>query len=237
MNKLYIDIFEELKGVKAFFSTKHGASEGSPYNNREAIEAAGLGEMQPVWLNQVHKADIAVVTEKGDEPVLFPETDGVITDVAGVMLTTVHADCIPVWFYDEEHHAIGLVHAGWRGTQAGIGPAAVKKMQETYGTDPAKVRAYIGPGISKCCFETGPEVIEAFREKWDFADQCAEPKGDKYYIDLKEINKRELLQAGVAEANIGISSHCTCCQPETFASYRREGGTYMRMGAVICLTE
>lgn len=266
MKHLYIDIFEKISGIKAFFSTKHGASNGSPYYNGEALNELGLTEMTFVQPQQVHEAKIGIVgkdkcsiidedgaeimawSRDGASSIRFPRTDGAITDQPGVLLTTVHADCLPVWFYDEENHAIGLVHAGWRGTLAGIAPKAVKLMQETYGSDPAAMKAYIGPGISQCCFETGPEVIEAFRSCWDFADEYAESAEEhaakgrpanegKVYIDIKGINVQELLQAGMTAENIGVSNHCTCCEPETFASYRREGGTYMRMGAGICLTD
>lgn len=289
MKQLYINIFEDIPGVKAFFSTKYGASNGSPYYNAETFAQLGISGLLPVQPNQVHEAKIGIVAadkcsiidENGsgimswgrdeESPVIeawsqggkdtpaneeakvasairFPRTDGAVTDQPGVLLTTVHADCLPVWFYDEKHRAIGLVHAGWRGTLAGIAPKAVRLMQETYGSDPADIRAYIGPGISQCCFETGPEVLEAFRREWDFADEYAETAEEhaakgrpanegKCYIDIKGINVRELLQAGLLQENIEVSGHCTCCEPETFASYRREGGTYMRMGAGICLSE
>ena len=293
--KLYIDIFEKESGVKAFFSTKLGASQGSPYYNSAALEQLGLTEKTLAQPQQVHEAKIGVIgAEKclivdesgsvveewgrGEEgPVVeawiqgtaavaenpdlkdtknirFPRTDGVITNQKDVLLTTVHADCLALWFYDKKHQAVGVVHAGWKGTLAGIGPKCVKLMQETYGSDPAEILAYIGPGISKCCFETGPEVIEAFRSQWDFADKYAEAESviprwkelagipadvdpEKFYIDLKGINTEELLMAGLKKENISVSSHCTCCEPKTFASYRREGGTYMRMGAGICLVD
>ena len=291
MKDLYIDIMKNVKGIRAFFSTKHGASNGSPYYHKEVLEQLGLEDKILVQPQQVHEAkigiigaeDCKIIDEAGDviqawgrdeegsvieawsqggkmvaesagacsqrmNHIRFPRTDGAITNQKGILLTTVHADCLPVWLYDEENQAIGLVHAGWRGTLAGIAPKAVKLMQETYGSDPAKIKAAIGPGISMCCFETGPEVIEAFREEWDFADFYAETAEDhfgddeipesadgKYYIDLKGINTEELLEAGLQLENIEISRHCTHCEPDTFASYRREGGTYMRMGAGICL--
>ncbi len=292
--KLYIDILENVKGIKAFFSTKYGASNGSPYYHEGALRELGLEDKILAQPQQVHEAKIGIIGEQeckitdeegrviqswscgeagpvieawsqggkmvAENPELadpsntvgeqvnrhirFPRTDGVITDQKGILLTTVHADCLPVWLYDEEHQAIGLVHAGWRGTLAGIAPKAVKLMQETYGSDPAKVKAAIGPGISLCCFETGPEVIEAFCAEWEFAGKYAEPAerrpggaAGKYYIDLKGINVEELMLAGLKPENIEISQHCTHCEPETFASYRREGGTYMRMGAGICLAD
>lgn len=288
MKPLYIDIFKDVSGIKAFFSTKHGASNGSPYYHAGVLEQLGLTDKKLVQPQQVHEAKIgiigkdecSIVDEEGnviqawsrdeEDPVIdawmqggaagpanpeaqnaanirLPHTDGIITNQPDVLLTTVHADCLPVWFYDEEHRAIGLVHAGWRGTLAGIAPKAVKLMAENYDCNPAKTKAYIGPGISLCCFETGQEVIEAFRAEWDFADKYAESASErlgkvqsaepgKYYIDLKGINTEELVQAGVLRENIVASGYCTCCEPETFASYRREGGTYMRMGAGICLT-
>ena len=254
MKTLYIDIMKNVKGIRAFFSTKHGASNGSPYYHRETLQQLGMEDKILVQPQQVHEAKIGIIGEADcrivDEEghIRLSRTDGVITNRKDVLLTTVHADCLPVWLYDEENQAIGLVHAGWRGTLAGIAPKAVKLMQETYGSDPAKMKAAIGPGISMCCFETGPEVIEAFRAHWDFADLYAETAeehfGDdqvpesaegKYYIDLKGINTEELLEAGLELENIEISQHCTHCEPEMFASYRREGGTYMRMGAGICL--
>ncbi len=285
MKQLYIDIFDKTEGVKAFFSTKYGASEGSPYYNEAVLSQLGLTDLQMVQPHQVHEAKIGiieehecrVIDEEGVEAAVWgrdeagpeiegwgrgangneirlPRTDGVITDQQDILLTTVHADCLPVWFYDRRHHAVGLVHAGWKGTLAGIAPKAAALMQKTYGSDPAELLAYIGPGISECCFETGPEVIEAFREKWDFADDYAKavkelPKWKrladikegitpgKFYIDLKGINREELLRTGLKAENITVSRHCTCCEPEIFASYRREGGTYMRMGAGICLTD
>ena len=298
MKTLYIDIMKNVKGIRAFFSTKHGAGNGSPYYHKEVLEQLGLEDKILAQPQQVHEAKIGIIgeqecrivdeegevvmawgcdeagpeidawsqggkmvsenpeladpanasSEQVNDYIRFPRTDGVITNRKDVLLTTVHADCLPVWLYDEEHQAIGLVHAGWRGTLAGIAPKAVKLMQETYGSEPSKMKAAIGPGISMCCFETGPEVIEAFREHWDFADLYAETSeehfGDeqvpdsaegKYYIDLKGINTEGLLEAGLELENIEISQHCTHCEPETFASYRREGGTYMRMGAGICL--
>ncbi|MCB6993061.1 peptidoglycan editing factor PgeF [bacterium 210820-DFI.6.37] len=235
MKQLYLEIFSEFSGVKGFFSTKYGACKGSPYYHEAVFEKQGLAGMQRICPEQVHKNHIQVIREKGDGPVTLPGTDGMITNVPGVLLTTVHADCLPVWFFDPEKKAIGLVHAGWRGTAAGIAPKAARLMMENYGSKAGDIYAYIGPGISKCCFETGPEVYEEFRTAWDFTSGMAKKQGEKYYIDLKGINQRQLKDAGLWPDKIGVSGHCTCCEPELFCSYRREGGTYLRMGAGLCL--
>lgn len=110
-------------------------------------------------------------------------------------------------------------------------------MKERYGSSPSDIQVYIGPGISRCCFETGPEVAEEFEKKWAFAPDFFAKKGQKYLIDLKGINKKQLTEQGIPEASIEVSSHCTCCEADRFCSYRREGGTYLRMGAGLCILQ
>lgn len=235
MDKNYLEVFGEFPGVKGFFSTKYGASEGSPYSREDVIREQGLEHAGIVWPRQVHKSHIEVITKKSEKPLRLADTDGLLTDAPQVLLTTVHADCIPVYLYDPIRRAIGLVHAGWRGTALGIGAKAARMMKKHFQSEPEQIKAYIGPGISSCCFETGPEVYEEFKAGWPFIDEFASARGEKYFIDLKGINKRQLRKAGLAEKNIQVSPHCTCCEPELFCSYRREGGTYMRMGAGLCL--
>lgn len=237
MKRLYLEVFSEFPGVKGFFATKYGASKGSPYYHKEVLEQQGLSDMQLIWPQQIHKDHIEVIRSRGSEPVKLPDTDGLITNVPGILLTTVHADCLPVFFFDSVKRAIGLVHAGWRGTAAGIASKAAAKMKEIYNCVPSDIQVFVGPGISSCCFETGPEVYQEFQEKWSFTCDFARKAADKYYIDLKQINKRQLTDQGILPENIRISSHCTCCEPELFCSYRREGGTYWRMGAGLCLIE
>lgn len=174
--------------------------------------------------------------------IIIPDTDGTITNLKNILLTTVHADCLAVFCYDPVKEAIGLCHAGWRGTCAGIAMQMVEKMEEEYGCDPEDLQAYIGPGISQCCFEVGMEVAEAFAENWTFAeDYIIRTPGDiangKCHIDIKGINQEQLELMGIPTEQIRVSEHCTCCEPELFCSYRREGGTYMRMGGGLCMKE
>lgn len=174
--------------------------------------------------------------------IIIPDTDGTITNLKNVLLTTVHADCLAVFCYDPVKEAIGLCHAGWRGTCAGIAMEMVEKMEDEYGCDPENLQAYIGPGISQCCFEVGMEVAEDFAENWTFAeDYIMRTPGDvangKCHIDIKGINQEQLELMGIPTEQIRVSEHCTCCEPELFCSYRREGGTYMRMGGGLCMKE
>lgn len=250
MGILYLPVFEKEKGVRAFFSTKEGASPKSPYYNKDVLEELSLEAYQIIWPQQVHEDRVAVIKDmtgndrelvriRDDENDIegsrVPETDGLVTNLPDVLLTTVHADCLAVFFYDPRKRVIGVVHAGWRGTQKGIAVNCVNTMVKEYGSVPEDILSFISPGISKCCFETGGEVYEAFRERWGWIDAYCEKKGEKFYLDLKAINQRQLLDAGVKE--VQISSHCTCCEPELFCSYRGEKGTLRRMGAGICLSE
>ena len=172
--------------------------------------------------------------------IIVPDTDGTITNIKNVLLTTVHADCLAVFCYDPVKEAIGLSHAGWRGTCAGIAVEMIEKMQAEYDCDTNDLQVYIGPGISRCCFEAGMEVAAAFAENWAFAHEFIsrtpeDLKNEKCHIDIKGINRRQLELAGVPAEQIKVSEHCTCCEPELFCSYRREGGTYMRMGGGLCM--
>ena len=240
MERKYIDVFSQFKEVGGFFSTKYGASEGYPYNRRDIFKEAGAGDAVPVWPRQVHGNRIAVVSRPPEEPLSIEDTDGVITNQENVLLTTVHADCLPVYFFDRKRKVIGLVHAGWRGTVASIAVRAVCEMERVFGSGREDINVYIGPGISRCCFETGREVYNEFAGKWSFMPELTHVKineagEEKYYIDLKGVNLRLLEAAGIAPENIEVSPHCTCCEPELFCSYRREGGTYKRMGAGLWL--
>lgn len=252
----YIEVFPQFEEVTGFFSTKYGTSDGYPYNREDVFGENGLEEAIPVWPKQVHKDHIEIIEQRPYRPLEVSDTDGVITNLRGILLTTVHADCLPVYFFDPLKNAIGLVHAGWRGTNLGIAPKAVERMQLEFGSAPLDLQVFIGPGISKCCFEVGAEVYGEFRRRWEFIDDFAEEEeksldGEsengsvrpdsgscdhiKYRLDLKGINRRQLTDIGIPASNIEISPHCTCCQPELFCSYRRVGGTNQRMGAGLCL--
>ena len=265
IKKNYLAVFEEYPEVMGFFSLKDGAVEGSPYNNPEMFRQLGLEDAVRVWPTQVHETRVAVIRQEdvdaakanpdpGDQKpgdqnlgdysaaIIIPDTDGTITNLKNVLLTTVHADCLAVFCYDPVKEAIGLCHAGWRGTCAGIAMEMVEKMEEEYGCVPEDLQIYIGPGISQCCFEAGMEVAEAFAENWTFAEDYItrtpeDMVNGKCHIDIKGINQEQLELMGIPTDQIRVSEHCTCCEPQLFCSYRREGGTYMRMGGGLCMKE
>ena len=168
---------------------------------------------------------------------LLEGVDALLTDVKGVCIGVSTADCIPVLLYDEEHHAAAAVHAGWRGTLARIVGKAIADMSIAYKTDPKKLKAVIGPGISRKNFEVGDEVYAAFEEAaFDMptlAQQeikrnpdAADPSKlfeKKWHIDLKLTNRQLLEHAGVADENILESDVCTYDSVDEYFSARRLG--------------
>lgn len=161
-----------------------------------------------------------------------PECDGLITNEPGVALVVFTADCTPILLHDPVTGAVGAVHAGWRGTAAGIAARAVEAMMENYGCGPEDIRAAIGPNIGQCCFETDEDVPQAMVAALGTDAQASIRKaGSKYYVNLKELNALWLRRMGVA--HIEISSDCTACQPQRFWSHRVTGGQRGSQGAVI----
>ena len=138
---------------------------------------------------------------------------------ARVALVVFTADCTPILLHDPVTGAVGAVHAGWRGTAAKIGAKAVLAMAEHYGAKPENIRAAIGPNIAQCCFETDADVPDAMLEALgEEARPFIRPNGDKYYVNLKEINALWLRKAGVE--TIEISDACTVCQSDRYWSHR-----------------
>ena len=195
-------------------------------NRRRLARAAGA----PVFTAaQVHGVAIARV-RAGDVPeeVARRQADGLCTDRADVALAVFVADCIPAVVVDPRTGAFAAVHAGWRGTLAGVLPAAVRALGEHFGARPADLRVALGPAIGPCCFEVGPEVVEAFEVGLPAARAAgvivgALP-GGKAHIDLKRANSLLLERAGLAPDAIDAGPECTSCDRARFFSYRRDKG-------------
>lgn len=177
-------------------------------------------------LKQIH-SDRTV--EAGEACGLAGEGDGLVTDRPDVFLGVKTADCLPLLLVDTEHRAVSAVHAGWRGTVAGIAARAVEHLRTLYGSDPGSLEVAIGPGIGPCCFEVGPEVAVEFKSL--FPD-----RGDldqRTRIDLVEANLRVLEQAGVQKPHVDAARLCTVCRPVEFHSYRRDRDQAGRMLSVV----
>ena len=164
----------------------------------------------------------------------YDSADALITDETDIPLVVFSADCNVILLHDPVRRAIGAAHAGWRGTALGIAAKAVRAMADTYGCDPADIRAAVGPAIGQCCFETDGDVPAALR---DALGAQVEPfihwNGRKYHIDLKSVNALWLQNAGVR--SIDICPDCTYCLPDLYWSHRRTGLRRGEQAAVICL--
>jgi len=199
--------------------------------NFRRIESLGFPVASMVFSQQTHKCEVRVVTEadcgKGIQRDRdYTDIDALVTNVPGITLATFYADCVPLYFYDPVQSAIGLAHAGWRGTVGEIGVCTLEAMIDNYGTNPSDVLVGIGPSICKDCFEVGNEVAEEFCAKLDFAKDYIKPCADlpnKSYIDLQGINRQSLINAGIPSANIELPGICTKENPNTFFSHRIMG--------------
>ena len=188
---------------------------------------------------QTH-SDIVRAVTKGDHLTFnnhdYPECDALITNDPGTALMVFSADCTPILFHDPVTGAVGAAHAGWRGTAAAIAGKTVKAMTAAFGCKPENIRAAIGPNIAQCCFETDGDVPQAMCDA--FGDRVLpyiRKVGQKYYVNLKEINAMILRDAGIV--NIDISTHCTACRNDLFWSHRLTGGNRGSQGAIIVCKE
>ncbi len=200
---------------------------------------AALGIRKLCFTKQVHGNTVRYVTSADARELYGPlpyEADGIVTDRPGLALVAFTADCIPILLCDPARGVSAALHAGWRGTVADIAGAGVKAMAGL-GSRPGDILAAIGPGISRCCFETGPEVPEAVmavlgREGREYIDGPGREE-NKFFVDLKGVNRALLIRAGLSPENIAVSEACTVCESEKFWSHRATGGRRGSQGAVI----
>ncbi|HEY2900339.1 MAG TPA: peptidoglycan editing factor PgeF [Polyangia bacterium] len=196
-------------------------------NRRRLRRAAGHDVMYAA--TQVHGATVARVRAGDDEAAIARlNADGLCIDAPGAVVSIYVADCIPVLMADARTGAVAAVHAGWRGTVAGVVPAAVRRMADEFGTRPADLRVALGPAIGVCCFEVGDEVVQAVTAAIPGADDAGAIRrggaGAKAHVDLKLLNVLLLERAGVPAANIEAGPECTACDRARFFSYRRDAG-------------
>ncbi len=166
--------------------------------------------------------------------------DGLVTAMPGFFLLGYFADCVPLLAYDPVRRAVGLAHAGWRGTLRGIAGRLVQKMAVEFSTRPEDLVVGLGPSIGPCCYEVGPEVVAGVRERLPRPAALLRPNPEHSghaWLDLWEANRQLLQEAGVPEGQIEVAGLCTACHVERFFSFRREGRLNGLFGAVIGLRE
>lgn len=257
-------VFENLENtglVRHGFSTRlGGVSEGclssmnlsftrgdDPQKVRENFRRMGMvigfETKDLVLSDQTHTTNVRLVTEadrgKGfDRERDYTDVDGLVTDTPGLMLVTIYADCVPLYFVDPVHKAVGLSHSGWKGTVHRIGKVTLERMKEAFGTRPEDVQAAIGPSICQDCYEVSEDVARAFMD--EFADQLDDRlvyrKGNgKYQLNLWNANERILLEAGIRPEHLSITNICTCCNHELLFSHRASHGQRGNLAAFLGL--
>ena len=192
-----------------------------------------------VMTHQIHSDIVRVVTDADCAGLChraYPDCDALVTNTPGVALLIFTADCTPILLHDPVTGAVGAAHAGWRGTAQKIAAKTARAMMDAFGCDPKNIRAAVGPNIGRCHFETDADVPEAMVEAFGEAVQpFIRRQGNKYYVNLKEINALVLRRAGVTR--IEISDSCTMCQPERFWSHRVTQGQRGAQGGIIVCKE
>jgi len=166
-----------------------------------------------------------------------------VTNVPGVCLVTFYADCVPLYFVDPKHHAIGLAHSGWRGTVNRMGEKMIHAMKQEYGTVPEDLICCVGPSICSDCYEVGEDVADNFRDAFSKEDceHIVFPSKSgvigKRQLDLWEANRRILMEAGVPSKNISVTDICTKCNPDKLFSHRAMGEKRGNLCAFLALKE
>ena len=246
-------------GIRHGFSTRKGGVSPAPWdslnlgisrgdcmenvqeNYARFCAATAVDSQRVVLSQQEHTDHLRLVTAADCGKGLwtardYHAIDGFLCNTPHIPLVVFSADCNVILIHDPVHHAIAAVHAGWRGTALGIAAKAVKEMHVQFDSDPAALRAAIGPAIGPCCFETDDDVPQALRRALGTA---AEPfmswNGRKWHIDLKAVNALWLQQQGVSQ--IDICPLCTMCRTDLFWSHRKTGNARGAQIAMICLEE
>ncbi len=204
-------------------------------NHALMYEVMDIDGSRAVTTWQVHGADVVMAHAPVPERKWLAKADGVITNQPNVPLVMRFADCVPILYHDPVQQAIGMAHAGWRGTVQGMAQEMVVAMQEAYGSKPQDIVAVIGPSISQVHFQVGEEVVSAIQERYgtDEALIVRDANDGTAYVDLWEANKRDLQMVGVEQ--IEIMGLCTYAHTEQFYSHRAEKGRTGRFGVVITL--
>lgn len=245
--------FNAAKNLRHAIFTRHGGVSQPPYhslnlsistgdaaesvtqNLRLACRAVDLEPEQTTTCRLVHGTEVMTVEERnrGDNSQI---ADGLISNTPGCYLFMRFADCTPLLFYDAVSQAVGLTHAGWRGTLQNAAGATVAAMVERLGCRAEDISAVIGPAIGPCCYEVGPEVIEAVTTTFGpDSGLLTHQNGSKQraYFNLWAANRHQLSRAGLK--HISQTDLCTACRRDTFFSHRAERGRTGRFGVIIGL--
>ena len=230
--------------------TSHDSRKAVEQNRVLFLKKLGVANGRKTWplvtVRQIH-SDLVHRVDRLPSKILAG--DGLVTNTPGLLVAVQAADCIPVIVVDRKLHAVGVFHAGWRGTVKRIVEKGVGEMRKHFGSNPRNMVAAIGPGIQSCCYKVGEEVRTQFQAQFAYGESLfrevkdSDPVREKYpllfltarapghselpvslFLDLVEANRRQLIDAGVPPNSIDTSAPCTACHPELLFSFRAEKG-------------
>jgi YfiH family protein len=241
-----------------FVTTRAGGVSLPPYNslnlglhtadetdhvitNRALLSGyTGISKDKFLYASQVHSGDVKVIDSKSIKNGILssvPQTDATITDIPGICLMVMVADCVPLILFDPVKKVSAVIHAGWRGTVKHITANTIGVMVNRFGCNPTDILAGIGPSIGPCCYEVGEEVRAVVEQSFGTTKGylvCKNPES-KPHFDLWYANHKQLTDNGVKSENIETAELCTHCNPEIFYSSRASKGITGRFAAGICM--
>ena len=255
--------FDRLPGFVHAFSTRLGGVSEGIYssmnlsftrgdkdeavreNYRRLADAVGFKMEDIVTSDQTHTANVRLVTEEDrgngiTKPRPYTDVDGMITNVPGLVLATFYADCVPLYFIDPVHRAIGLSHSGWRGTIGKIGKVTVETMCREFKSRPEDILAAVGPSICQDCYEVSADVIRQFQK--NFPEDCwdalfYQKENQKYQLKLWKANELIFYEAGSLPEHIAVTNLCTHCNSEILYSHRQAGDARGNLCAFLALNQ
>lgn len=215
-------------------------------NFKRLASAKGWNIEDMVFSDQTHTTNVRVMSsDDRGKGILrardYTDVDGMVTNEPGLILSTFYADCVPLYFVDPVHKAIGLSHSGWKGTVGRIGRVTIETMSREYGTNPEDLVCAIGPSICQDCYEISYDVAARFMDEFpDNIDEILYEKAPvlgerKFQLNLWRACEVVLMDAGVKPDNIHTTDICTCCNPELLFSHRASHGKRGNLGAFLCI--
>ena len=219
-------------------------------NYRRISSAIGFELNGVTASDQTHTNHVRTVTsEDAGKGIVrekdYRDVDGLVTNVPGLTLATYYADCVPLFFADPMHRAVGLSHSGWRGTVSDIAGETIRRMREAYGTRPEELLGAIGPSICQDCDQVSEDVILQVKNRypshlWNSLfreDFTAEGEEKKYRLNLWEACRQNMIRSGMLPERIFVTDLCTCCNPRFLFSHRASQGKRGNLAAFLGIRE
>ena len=211
-------------------------------NYRRIAAALGTDAKQFVCSDQTHTTNVrrATKADAGKGVVIpkdYTDVDGLITNEPGIVLSTFYADCVPLYFVDPVHRAIGLSHSGWRGTVNKMGQVTIEAMKREFGSKPEELYCAIGPSICQDCYEISRDVAEEFMKAFPkhVNDILIQKSEEKFQLDLWKANEIVMLESGVLPEHLAVTNICTCCNPTELFSHRASKGKRGNLAAFLMI--